>query len=99
MTILRKDKKGLLEISFILVVFLITIIASEIYQPHITLNRGQSFDGVYYFKVAYQFAQGLKIRSDGPFVYRIGTPFLVSVFFKNNLLLGFKVINIIANLA
>src|SRR5258706_10373148 len=91
-------KGGLLEIAIILVVFLITNVASEIYQPHITLNRGQSFDGVFYFKVAYQMAQGSKIKTDGPFVYRIGTPFLVSVFFAHDLLFGFKAINIIANL-
>ena len=95
---LHREKKGGLEIAIILAVFLITYIASEIYQPQITLNKGQSFDGVFYYQVANQISKGLKIRSEGPFVYRIGTPFLVSVFFKNDLLYGFKVINIIANL-
>lgn len=86
------------EIALVLAVFLITNVASEIFQHPITYNNGQSFDGVFYARMAYQISAGLKISSEGPFVYRIGTPFLVAVFFKDHLLLGFKVVNIIANL-
>jgi hypothetical protein len=98
MAIFRKIKTGnTLEILIILSVLLVTGIASQVYQLHITYNNGQSFDGVFYYRVAYQFSKGMKASSEAPFVYRIGTPFLVAVFFKDNLLYGFKVINIIAN--
>jgi ABC-type glycerol-3-phosphate transport system permease component len=40
----------------------------------------------------------MKPSSEALFVYRLGTPFLVSVFFKNDLLFGFKPVNITANL-
>jgi len=94
---LLKNKK-FLELALVLMVFLVTNIASQVFQLHITLNNGQSFDGVFYYRVAHQFSKGLKASSEAPFVYRIGTPFLVALFFKNNLLFGFKAVNIIANL-
>jgi hypothetical protein len=87
-----------LELALVLLVFLATNIASQIFQPHITLNSGQSFDGLYYYRVALQFAHGKAISTEAPFVYRIGTPFLVALTFPQDLLVGFKVVNIVANL-
>ena len=99
MAIVSKVKnRGSLEMVIILSVFLVTNIASQVFQLHITFNNGQSFDGVFYYRVAYQFSKGIKPSSEAPFVYRLGTPFLVSVFFKNDLLFGFKPVNITANL-
>jgi hypothetical protein len=93
-----KEKRGGLEIVLVLAVFLVVNFASQVYQPHITYNNGQSFDGVFYYRVADQLANGLPVSTEGPFVYRIGTPFLVAVFFKGNLLSGFKAVNMLANL-
>jgi len=99
MAVVSKVKnRSSLEMVIILSVFLVTNIASQVFQLHITYNNGQSFDGVFYYRVAYQFSKGVKPSSEAPFVYRLGTPFLVSVFFKNDLLFGFKPINITANL-
>jgi len=98
MAIPPKEKRGnTFEVLIILAVLLATNIASQVYQLHITYNNGQSFDGVYYDTVAYQLSVGMQPSSDAPFVYRLGTPFLVSLFYKDHLLFGFKVINIIAN--
>ena len=94
---LRKNK-AFQEFGLVLLIFLGTNIASQVFQSPITYNNGQSFDGIFYTRMAYQFTQGLKVSSEAPFVYRIGTPFLVSVFFKDHLLFGFKVVNILANL-
>jgi len=94
----KPKNRNSLEMVIILSVFLAANIASQVFQLHITYNNGQSFDGVFYYKVAYQFSKGMKPSSEAPFVYRLGTPFLVSVFFKNDLLFGFKPINITANL-
>jgi uncharacterized integral membrane protein len=99
MAIVSKVKnRGFLEMVIILAVFFVTNIASQVFQLHITYNNGQSFDGVFYYRVAYQFSKRIKPSSEAPFVYRLGTPFLVSVFFKNDLLFGFKPVNITANL-
>ena len=91
-------KKGILEILIVLAVFLVTNLASQIFQPPITYNNGQSFDGVFYARMAYQISAGLPISTEAPFVYRIGTPFLVSIISKDHLVLGFKAANILANL-
>ena len=99
MTVATKVKnRNSLELVIVLAVFLLVNIASQVFQLHITYNNGQSFDGVFYYRVAYQFSKGMKPSSEAPFVYRLGTPFLVSVFFKNELLFGFKPVNIAANL-
>jgi hypothetical protein len=90
--------RTILEITIILFVFIVVNIASQVFQQPISYNQGQGWDGTHYFQVAEQISKGLKIREDAPFVYRIGTPFLVALFFKNNLLFGFKIVNIIANL-
>jgi hypothetical protein len=93
-----QQRKGSLEFILVLVFFLVTNVASQVYQHPISYNNGQSFDGVFYYRVAYQFSKGLEVSSEGPFVYRLGTPFLVALFFKNDLLFGFKAVNIVANL-
>jgi hypothetical protein len=97
MTIFQLKKNGL-EFGLVLFIFLVTNVASQVFQHPITYHNGQSFDGVFYYQVAYQISQGSAIRSEGPFVYRIGTPFLVALFSPNHLLFGFKAVNILANL-
>ena len=87
---MRLRNQQWLEIGIVFLIFLVTNIASQVYQPQITYNNGQSFDGVFYYRVAYQLSNGLKASSEAPFVYRIGTPFLVGLFFKNDLLAGLK---------
>jgi len=97
MTTSKKNLSPGFEFLIITSVFIITSIASQLYQLHITLNGGRSFDGLYYYQVAEQISNGEKPSSEAPFVYRIGTPLMVAYFFKNDLLNGFKVINIIGN--
>jgi hypothetical protein len=96
-TILKRHRLIALEFAIVAGVFLITSLASQIYQLHITYHGGRSFDGVFYYQVADQIAHGRKPSSDAPFVYRIGTPLMVALFFEGNLLAGFKVVNIIGN--
>jgi len=92
-----KNKKTL-ELAIVLLVFLVVNLLSQVFQKHITLNDGRSWDGVFYYRVATQISNGHKISADAPFVYRIGTPFLVAEFFKGHILAGFKAVNIVANL-
>jgi hypothetical protein len=98
MTASSNQRKGWLDIAVVLSVFLVTCIASQILQPPITYNNGQSFDGVFYIRMAYQMSNSLPVSSEGPFVYRLGTPFLAGLFFPDHLLLGFRVVNVVANL-
>jgi len=70
------------------------------FQQPITWNDGWGFDdGIFYQQVADQFAHGRPIVGQAPFVYRIGTPVLAAVLAPGNLMLGFKLCNVLANLA
>jgi hypothetical protein len=92
----RHGKK--IELVIRLALFLLINWTSLIFQDPISLNGGQGWDGVSYVKVARQLAAHQTPGADAPFVYRIGTPLLVSIYFENDILFGFKVINLIANL-
>lgn len=87
-----------IELVIILFIFVLINIISQTLQQPISLNNGQGWDGVIYFDVAEQFANHRLPNSQAPFVYRIGTPLLVSLLFKSDLLLGFKIVNIAGNL-
>jgi len=92
------NAKGPAELLIILVAFLLVNAASQAFQMPVSLNGGRGWDGVEYYSMAEQLAEGKLPAAAAPYVYRVGTPFLASLFFKNDLLLGFKVINIVGNL-
>jgi len=93
-----KVQEYMIELAIILFLFVLINMFSQALQQPISFNNGQGGDGVAYFKVAEQFANHRLPNAGAPFVYRIGTPLLVSLFFKSDLLLGFKIVNITANL-
>lgn len=95
---MKKRQEYRIELAIILSLFFLINVLSQTLQHPISLNNGQGWDGVTYFKVAEQFANHILPNADAPFVYRIGTPLLVSLFFGSDLLLGFKIINIAGNL-
>lgn len=66
-------------------------------QERIQQNDGRAVDGQWYYQVAEQIAAGEDIASKGPFVYRVGTPYLASQLSPDNLLQGFLYANLIAN--
>lgn len=45
-------------------------------QPQIAENNGRGGDGFFYGRLAEQFRQGSAPRTDAPFVYRVGVPWL-----------------------
>ncbi len=87
-----------IEILIVLFLFVLVNFLSQKFQPPITVNSGQGFDGVIYTKVAEQFSNHKIPDAEGPYVYRIGTPFLASLVSEENLISGFKIINVIGNL-
>jgi hypothetical protein len=91
-----KNTPKFYEILIAVVIIAIVNIFSYYFQPVISFNDGKGMDGVEYCKIAEDFTAGIKPETRAPFVYRIGTPFLVSIFFQDNLVFGFKIINIIA---
>ncbi|MBI4965611.1 MAG: hypothetical protein HY913_20205 [Desulfomonile tiedjei] len=86
-----------IEVSIILLAFILVNLGSQVFQEPVSLNGGRGWDGVEYYSMAEQFSQRKLPEAAAPFVYRIGTPLLASLF-KHDLLLGFKVVNIVGNL-
>lgn len=65
-----------------------------LFQKSLKVNEGKGYDGVYYYQITEQFAKNEKITSYAPFIYRLGTPFLVSIIFEDYIF-GFKAINLV----
>ena len=95
---MRKKHELAAELIIALLLFILVNAVSQALQRPISHNNGQGWDGKEYFSVAEQFSRHQKPVAKAPYVFRIGTPLLVSVFFKNDLFLGFKLINISGNL-
>ena len=79
---------------FLLAILLLAAFSYSFSQPAISLNDGHPFDTQSYFTMAEQVATGESISEQKPFAYRVALPYLVGTFFKNNLDLGFKVLNL-----
>jgi hypothetical protein len=67
------------------------------FQKPISYNDGKGWEGVGYYQVAEQLIHGKQIAAEGPYVYRVGTPFLVSLLNIKDIFLGFQIVNTIAN--
>jgi hypothetical protein len=64
------------------------------YEKPLLIANGTKFDASAYFDFAQKLSHHQDVIGGAPFVYRLGTPFLVSLLFPDNLFLGFMVINI-----
>lgn len=84
------------EPACIIVIFFITISLSGLLQSPISRDGGKGWDGAKYYSVADQFRRHKVPLEHGPYVYRVGTPFLVALFFPNSIYRGFKYINLLA---
>ncbi len=67
--------------------------ARQLESP-ISFQDGFGWDGVEYGRMAAQFAAGEAPRAEAPFVYRIGTPWLVAQLSPDNPLAGFWLLNL-----
>lgn len=79
---------------FLFTILLLAVFYYSFSQPAISLNDGHPFDSQSYFKMAEQAAADESISELKPFAYRVALPYLVGTFFKNDLDLGFKVLNL-----
>ncbi len=71
--------------------------AGQLESP-ISYQDGFGWDGVEYGRMAAQFAAGVAPKAEAPFVYRIGTPWLVARLSPDNPLAGFRLLNLGASL-
>ena len=63
-------------------------------QDPVTLKGGKPWDSTTYYYMAEQVRHGATIKASEPFAYRIGLPYLVGLFFENDIFLGFQVFNV-----
>ncbi|MBX3042839.1 MAG: hypothetical protein KIT33_11965 [Candidatus Kapabacteria bacterium] len=85
-----------LEIIITALLVIAVNVLSYHFQNEITYNEGSGFDGVEYHKIAEDFAKGNTPTARAPFVYRVGTPFLASIVSPDDILYGFRIVNITA---
>jgi hypothetical protein len=78
-------------------VFLFIVLVTAATQPLIAVSGGRGWDGASYYSVAQQLLDGKRPVEEGPFVYRLGTPFLAGLVSPNDLLSGFVLVNAAAN--
>lgn len=94
---MKLNKLNFYEILIIPLIFIIVNLMSSLFQSQVTYNEGKGWDGVDYYKVAEDIKSHKKIEAKAPFVYRIGTSLIVAKLFPNDLMTGFKIINIAAS--
>lgn len=86
-----------LELVLLYAAFLLLSLYAAFTQPPITYHDGKGWEGVGYYAVAECFAKGQTPEAEGPFVYRLGTPWLAAKVAPADLFRGFKIVNVIAN--
>ena len=74
------------EILIYLAISCFIILVSYYTQPRISNNEGKGTDGVHYYSIAEQLSNFQIPRDRGPFVFRLGTPFLASIVDSEDLL-------------
>lgn len=77
-------------------VFILTNVFTALFQQQISQSEGRGWDGIHYYAVAEAIVHGQRPEAWAPFVYRLGTPFLAAVLWPGDLLIGFKVANVLA---
>lgn len=81
------------NLSIVLILNILIFFIYSNFQSKISINDNLGYDGVFYVVLANQFKNNEKLETNAPFVYRIGTPFLASLF--ENIPQAFFYINII----
>jgi hypothetical protein len=94
---LKIDRRIVGETLILLATFLLINLVWAHYQKPISYNAGKGWEGVGYYQVAEQLLEGKQVAAEGPYVYRVGTPLLVSLLNIKDIFLGFQIVNTIAN--
>lgn len=93
---MKKSKQIVPELLIVIIVYLAVNLLTARYQKVITYNEGAGWDGKEYVTVARQFARSQTPAARTPFVHRLGTPFVVSRLFPDDILHGFLQVNRVA---
>lgn len=94
---MNRRSKHFWEVLIVALAFVVINLLNAKFQKQISFNDGKGWEGVGYYQVAQQMADGMPIEAEAPYVYRVGTPFLVSVVSPNDTFFGYKCVNVVAN--
>jgi hypothetical protein len=81
-----------LEIGLVIALFALTNLVSAFRQKQNTFDEGLAWERPYY-TMAGQFARHEPVATIAPYVYRVGTPFVVSLLSPGDLVRGFRIVN------
>ena len=81
-----------LEIGLVIALFALTNLISAFRQKQNTFDGGLAWERPYYV-MAGQFARHEPIATTAPYVYRVGTPFMVALLSPGDLFRGFRIVN------
>ncbi len=87
------------ELVLVFVLFVLTNVTFAVTQPQTAIDGGRGWDGAQYYTVAQQIIAGERPTTEAPFVYRVGTSWLAARLSPGDLMLGFKAVNLAADLA
>jgi hypothetical protein len=89
--------RGLREVVVVALVFVVVNLSAAAFQDPLSFEENVGWDGFFYRRMAIQLSGGDLPRVDAPFVYRIGTPWLAALVPGDDVLTGFRVVNLLAN--
>jgi hypothetical protein len=90
-------KRGLLfELVIVAVIFLASNLHSALRQKQNTYHGGTAWETPYY-TLAQEFMDHEPLATEGPYVFRIGTPWVVAQISPHELFRGFRIVNITGN--
>ena len=95
----HRQRRNSLEVPVLALAFVLVNVLSATFQQTLSLRDGRGIDGVTYCKVSEQLSRGELPSGQAPYVFRLGTPYLVSIALRSGLevVQAFKVVNLGAN--
>jgi len=86
-----------LEAVAVVLLFVATTLAANLFQPPISHRGGAPWDAEGYVFMARRFAEGMPLAGTAPFVHRLGTPYLASFLDLSDPVDAFRRVNLVAN--
>jgi hypothetical protein len=93
-----RSRDARMELLVVGLVFVVVNLVSAFAQRPLAYRGVSDWDSYHYERVAIQLSHGERPREEAPFVYRIGTPWLATIVPGGDVVTGFRVANLTANL-
>jgi hypothetical protein len=85
------------ELALIYAIYLALTLMTAWTQRPLTYRDGKGWEGVGYYALAEQFVHREPLSTEGPYVFRLATPWLAAKVSPDDLWRGFQIVNVAAN--